>query len=122
MGEAKRRKTLGIYPTATRVEQSFQGEASTETVSWDVLGDLQSHPMSQKVIQILEDLRQEYAGYGGNTMLVTLESAIGNPLIRAQVQGLGAFMGLINRMQRLGLHDRLEQASGPERGIDAAFM
>lgn len=122
MGEAKRRKTLGIYPTTPRIEQASQGVANTETVYWDVLGDLESHPMSQEVIQILEDLRQEYSGYGGNTMLVTLESAVGKPLIRARVQGLGAFMGLINRMQRLGLHDRLEQASGPERGIDAAFM
>lgn len=34
---------------------------------------------------------------------------------------MGAFMGLIGGMQDLGLVDRLENASGPERGIDAAF-
>lgn len=115
MGEAKRRKALGNYPDTT------QKATDGETVCWEVLGDLASHPKSNAVIQVLKDLMGEYDGYGGNTMLVTLEAPSGTQLIKVQVKGLSAFMGLISGMQALGLEDRLEKASGPERGIDAAF-
>lgn len=121
MGEAKRRKALGKYPDTTKPQASAQMAENGHTVSWEVLGDLASHPKSEAVIQVLEDLKREYEGLGGKTMLVTLEAPGRTQLIKAQVKGLGAFMGLISGMQGLGLEDRLENASGPERGIDAAF-
>lgn len=125
MGEAKRRKASGNYPDTAKpkpVAHSAQMPIDDgETVSWEVLGDLASHPKSQAVINLLEELKREYEGYGGNTMLVTFEAPIRTPIIKAKVSGLGAFMSLIGGMQDLGLEDRLEHASGPERGIDAAF-
>lgn len=124
MGDAKRRKALGNYPDTTKPKPAMQGARSDgggETVTWEVLGDLAAHPKSEAVIQLLEQLKRKYEGFGGNTMLVTLEQPARTPIIKARVPGMGAFMGLIGGMQDLGLVDRLENASGPERGIDAAF-
>lgn len=124
MGDAKRRKASGDYPDITKPKSAAQGALSDpggETVTWEVLGDLAAHPKSEAVIQLLEKLRREYEGYGGNTMLVSLENPVRTPIIKARVTGMGAFMGLIGGMQNLGLMDRLENSPGPERGIDAAF-
>lgn len=124
MGDAKRRKALGNYPDTTKPRPTAQGAKSDgggETVAWEVLGNWASHPKSEAVIQLLEKLKREYEGYGGNTMVVTLEKPVRTPIIKARVTGMGAFMGLIGGMQDLGLEDRLENAPGPERGIDAAF-
>ena len=124
MGDAKRRKASGNYPDTTKPKPAVQGAKSDgggETFTWEVLGDLAAHPKSDAVIQLLEQLKRRYEGFGGNTMLVTLERPARTPIIKARVTGMGAFMGLIGGMQDLGLVDRLENASGPERGIDAAF-
>jgi hypothetical protein len=124
MGNAKRRKASGNYPDTSKPKPAAQiekSDSSGETVSWEVVGDLALHSKSQAVIQLLESLKTEYEGFGGKTMLVTLENSLRIPIIQARVTGMGAFIGLITGMQKLGLEDRLENASGPERGIDAAF-
>lgn len=92
-----------------------------ETVSWDVLDELALHPKSDAVIQFLEELKQKHEATGGNTMVVTLEGPARTPIIKIRVMGLGVFMGLIGGLEDLGLEDRLQQTSGPEFGIDAAF-
>lgn len=124
MGDAKRRKALGNYPDTTKpkpVAQGAKSDGGGEPLTWEVLGDLAAHPKSDAVIQLLERLKRKYEGFGGNTMLVTLEQPARTPIIKARVTGMGAFLGLIGGMQGLGLVDRLEHATGPERGIDAAF-
>lgn len=63
----------------------------------------------------------EKSGFGGKTMFVTLESAFRVPVIKARVVGLGAFIGLIEGLQEMGLSDRLEHQAGTENGVDAAF-
>lgn len=124
MGDAKRRKAMGNYPDTTKPKPAGQGAKSNgggEAVTWEVLGDLAAHPKSEAVIQLLEQLKREHDGFGGNTMMVTLEKSTRTPIIRARVTGMRAFMGLIGGMRDLGLVDRLEDATGHERGIDAAF-
>jgi len=120
MGEAKRRKATGSYPDTSQPKVR-PPKPVVETLSWEVLGDLTQHPKSQDVLQALDALKEEWPDHGGNLMVVTLESADRVPLIRIQVTGLGAFMGVIGAMQDLDLVDRLEAAPGPEKGIDAAF-
>lgn len=115
MGQAKQRKASGNYPDTT------QPKPSAQTVSWEILGDLALHPKSSEVIQLLTELRGEYDGFGGKAMYVTLEATPKQPLIRSKVVGMGAFIGLVSGLQELGLSDRLEHASNPEAGIDAAF-
>ncbi len=125
MGEAKRRKASGNYPDTKKPKPAAVGaisQGSGATVTWEVVGDLASHPKSEEVIQLLEQLKREYeSGYDGNTMLVSLEMSARSPIIVARVTGMGPFMDLIGGMQDLGLIDRLENSTGPERGIDAAF-
>jgi hypothetical protein len=118
MGEAKRRKAAGDFPAPTPKPP----KAAVDTVSWEVVGDLASHPSSAAVLAALEELRKDYPGMGGGKpMVVVLETATGDVVLRAQTLGLGAFMGLVDRLQELDLIDRLEHRSGPERGVDAAF-
>lgn len=125
MGDAKRRKASGNYPDTTKPKPAAVGaiaQGSGVTVTWEVVGDLASHPKSEEVIQLLEKLKREYeSGYDGNTMLVSLEMSARSPIIVARVTGMGPFMDLISGMQDLSLIDRLENSTGPERGIDAAF-
>lgn len=124
MGEAKRRKASGEYPDTTARKTPAEPAKETpsqDTVSWEVLGDLAAHPKSEAVIKLLEKLKRKHKDAGGNTMVVTLEASARNPIIKAKVTGMGTFMGLIGGLQDLDLEDRLEDASGPERGIDAAF-
>lgn len=120
MGEAKRRKQAGSYPDTT-VPKLRPAPAVLDAVSWEVLGDLSSHPKATQVLELLERLKAQWTEFGGKTMVVTLESAPRMPLVKILVTGLGAFMDLVAELQDLGLEDRLEEAPGPERGIDAAF-
>jgi hypothetical protein len=120
VGEAKRRKASGSYPDTSQPKVR-PPKPEIETLSWEVLGDLTQHPKSQDVLQALQALKEEWTDHGGNLMVVTLESAPQVPLIKIQVTGLGAFMGVIGALQDLDLVDRLEEAAGPEKGVDAAF-
>lgn len=120
MGEAKRRKQAGTYPDTTMAKPR-PPRPVREAVSWEVLTDLSAHPKSGEVVALLERLKAEWTEFGGQTMVVTLESSPCVPVLQIQVTGLGAFMELVGELQDLGLEDRLEDAPGPERGIDAAF-
>jgi len=120
MGEAKRRKASGSYPDTSQ-PKIRPPKPVVETLSWEVVGELAHHPKSHDVIQALEALKEEWTDYGGKLMVVTLETPDRVPVIKIQVTGLGAFMGVIEALQDLDLVDRLESAAGPEMGVDAAF-
>lgn len=79
------------------------------------------HPMGQAVLHLLDEVREDCGGMGGKLMLVVVEDAEQQPILRIKTVGLGAFMALVGGLQDLGLHDRLEHHSGPELGVDAAF-
>ena len=113
-----------IAPFARKAKPSAQRKqmvSDSGAVSWEVLGDLTSHDKSEAVLQLLEKLKREYRDGGGTTMLVALEARSHSPIIKVRVASMGAYMGLTSGMLELGLVDRLEQAYGPDRGIDAAF-
>jgi len=97
------------------------GEAGVEAVSWEVVGDIDSHPAARQVVDILLILAAEHQSDSGNTMVVLLEGQDQRPIIRVRTRGLGAFMALVGELQDLGLTDRLEEEDGPEQGVDAAF-
>lgn len=120
MGEAKRRKTAGQYPEKTE-KPPRPTRAPSDTVSWEVVGDLTAHPKSADVLQLLERLKEEFEGVGGNEMVAVLEDEAQRPIILVRTIGLGAFMSLVSELQDLGLEDRLVDAEQPERGLDAAF-
>lgn len=94
-----------------------------EALSWRIVGDLAAHPKSASVIEALEALKVDVDdfGPGGKTMRVSLEGAPREPLLIVDSVGLGTFMDVIRVFQDLDLNDRLEHASGADRGIDAAF-
>lgn len=75
MGDAKRRKASGNYPDTTKPKPAAVGaiaQGSGVTVTWEVVGDLASHPKSEEVIQLLEKLKREYeSGYDGNRLCCT---------------------------------------------------
>ena len=77
--------------------------------------------MGEAVLHLLDELREDYDDMGGKLMVVVVEDAEQQPILRIETVGLGAFVGLISGLQDLGLHDRLEHHPGPERGVDAAF-
>jgi len=54
-------------------------------------------------------------------MRVSLESKPREPVLVVDSVGLGTFMQVIGIFQDLDLTDRLEHASGADRGMDAAF-
>ena len=115
MGQAKIRKANGNYPDTTKPKPSVQ------SVSWEALGNLELHPKGDAILELLDALKNEYAGHGGKTMVVTIETSPRTPLMKIKVIGLSAFMGLVTGLQELGLSDRLEDSDGPEGGVDAAF-
>lgn len=115
MGQAKLRKAKGEYPDASKPKPA------ASPVSWEVIGDLATHPKSTAVLGLLERLRDSNESIGGKSMVVTLERSVRSPIIKAKVVGLGAFMGLIEGMQALDLQDRLEKAVDAEGDVDAAF-
>lgn len=92
-----------------------------DAVRWEVVGELDRHPMSAAVLDLLAEVRDEYEGMGGKDMVLVLEASARQPIIRAVTRGLGAFMALVGGLQDLGLTDRLVDAQQPERGVDAAF-
>lgn len=121
MGEAKRRKLAGEYPTIT--PKAPPSPPTGEALSWTIVGDLTAHPKSASVIEALKALKAdvEEFGPGGKTMRVSLESKPREPILVVDSVGLGTFMQVIGIFQELDLTDRLEHASGSDRGIDAAF-
>lgn len=123
MGEAKRRKAAGDYPQQTeRQKRASASEAPMEAVTWEIVGELAKHPKSDDVLKLLGELREEHKdSLAGKSMVVLFEDEKRQPIIRATTVGLDVFFGLIGGMQDLDLVDRLEHASGPVRGVDAAF-
>lgn len=125
MGEAKRRKLAGEYPAITSKASppAPPMPPTGEALSWKIVGDLAAHPQSASVIEALEALKADVDefGPGGKTMRVSLEGKVREPVLVVDSVGLGTFMQVIGIFQGLDLNDRLEHASGAERGIDAAF-
>jgi len=125
MGEAKRRKLAGEYPAITaKPPPPLPPSAPTgEALSWRIVGDLAAHPKSASVVEALEALKGDVDEFspGGKTMRVSLEGKPREPILVVESVGLGTFMLVIGVFQDLDLTDRLEHASGPERGVDAAF-
>lgn len=125
MGEARRRKLAGQYPEITpkAAPTAPAGAPAGEALSWKVVGDLAAHPKSAAVVEALEALKADVDkfGPGGKTMRVSLEGKPREPVLVVDSVGLGTFMQVIGLFQDLALTDRLEHASGAERGIDAAF-
>jgi len=127
MGEARRRKLAGEYPAITSKAPppppEPPGGTTGEALSWRIVGDLAAHPRSAAVIHALEALKGdvERFGAGGKTMRVSLESKPREPVLVVDSVGLGTFMQVIGIFQDLDLTDRLEHASGADRGMDAAF-
>ena len=93
----------------------------SESVRWEVVGELAAHPKSAEVLNLLAVVRDDYEDMGGNDMVLVLEAGARRPIVRATTRGLGAFMALVGGLQELGLSDRLEDSAQPERGVDAAF-
>lgn len=125
MGDAKRRKLAGEYPTPTekiRIKAPSR-PASGEPLSWSVVGDLSAHPKGKAVLQALEDLKADIdpQGVGGNTMRVALEAEPRKPVLVVESVGLPTFLEVVELFQELELTDRLEDAPRAENGIDAAF-
>lgn len=122
MGEAKKRKAAGLYPdTSTPKAGPVKARPPEESVSWEVVGDPASHPRTGDVLKLLEELREEFKDAGGSAMVTVLEDAAKAPVLRMVTVGMGTFMSLVGGLQDLDLHDRLVDAAGPVRGVDAAF-
>jgi hypothetical protein len=93
----------------------------SDSVRWEVIGDLSRNPRSAAVLELLASVREGYPDAGGKDMVLTLEAGTRLPIIRAVTRGLGPFIALVEGLQKLGLEDRLVNATQAEQGVDAAF-
>ena len=118
MGEASRRKKVGVYPEKT----TKTTPVSNHCLDWKVVGGLTDHAEGAKLIEALVSLRETLnPSLGGNTMAVLLETTKGKPVLTAYATGMAAWMSLIAEFQKLGLKDRLENLNDPVDGFDAIF-
>ncbi len=93
----------------------------SHAVSWEILGDKTAHPKTEAVIALLEKLQKKAKVIGDSEMVVTLESAPRQVIVKVRVTGSDALFRLISDLQEMGLTDRLEETYTPEKGVDAAF-
>jgi hypothetical protein len=114
-----------LYPPMTegrsRSTRAARPPHLSDSVRWEVVGDLSAHPKSAAVLDVLAAVRDDYQDMGGNDMVLVLEAVARQPIIRATTSGLGSFMALVAGLQKLGLSDRLVDSAQPDQGVDAAF-